>query len=379
MKMIQKQYISSAWHDIRVDEGFSKAQLVIVFGAKEQLRDKGRYQEIRDMFPDGFTVFCTTAGEIINTKVYDDTICITAIEFGSSHVESYQTTVERAEDSIPFGQQLGEKLTKDGLKHVMIFMDGQIVNADDIMHGIQSALPESVAVTGGLAGGGLTFAETFVGLNEFPEKNKVIVIGFYGENLAIGHGSVGGWDAFGVSRLVTKSTGNIVYELDHRPILDVYREYLGDQAKDLPVSGLFFPLHVKLPNSDNLVVRTMMGINEADKSARFAGNIPEGSYAQLMKANINRLIEGAQDAARMGLALLPDHEAQLAILINCFGRRLVFKQRTEEEVEEVCSIFGNDCFTTGFYSYGEITPDSAITYKCQLQNQTMTITTLNEK
>jgi len=379
MRIIQKQFISDGWHDIRADEGFSKPQLTIVFGAKEQLRNRDRYQEVRDMFPDGCTVFCTTAGEILNTKVYDDTICITAIEFGSSHVESYQVSIERAEDSTPLGKQLGEKLTKDGLKHVMIFMDGQIINADDIMRGIQSALPESVAVTGGLAGGGLIFTETFVGLNDFPEKNKVIVIGFYGENLAIGHGSVGGWDAFGVSRLVTKSSGNIVYELDHKPILDIYREYLGDQSKDLPVSGLFFPLNVKLPNSDSLVVRTMMGVNETDGSVRFAGNIPEGSYAQLMKANINRLIEGAQDAAKMGLTLLPDHKAQLAIMINCFGRRLVFRQRTEEEVEEVSSIFGSDCFTTGFYSYGEITPDSAIAYKCQLQNQTMTITTLNEK
>lgn len=379
MKIIQKQYSQGAWRDIRTNDGSGKPQLILAFGAKDLIRQPERYQEISAMYPGGSIVLCSTAGEILDARVFDDTISLTAIEFESSHIEAYQSVVEKAEDCIVVGKQLGKELTADGLKHVMVFMDGLIINGDDIMHGIQSSLSDKVAVTGGLAGDGDHFEETFLGLNGAPERNRIVVIGFYGDKLSIGHGSVGGWDAFGVSRLVTKSKNNIVYELDNKPVLDLYEEYLGDKAKDLPLSGLLFPLSVKLPDSENLVVRTLLGVNRDDRSVRFAGNIPEGSYAQMMKANVNRLIVGAQDAANMSLELQPNNRAQLAILINCFGRKLVFKQRIEEEVEEVCSILGNGCFTTGYYSYGEITPDSATSFQCQLQNQTMTITTLSEE
>jgi hypothetical protein len=367
MKLLQRQYSSEGWRDVRLDDGFGKAQLIFAFGSKALVKQPERYQEIVNMFPEGFIVICSTAGEILDSKVFDDTISITAIEFGSSHVEAHEATIEKAEDCVIIGRHLGEQLDKEGLKHVMIFMAG-----------IQSIVPDRVAITGGLAGDGDRFEETYVGLNSAPERNKVVVLGFYGDNLAIGHGSFGGWDAFGVSRLVTKSKDNIVYELDNKPVLDIYKEYLGDLAKGLPLSGLLFPLSVKFPDSEGLVVRTMLSVNEADKSIRFAGNIPQGSYAQLMKGNANRLIEGARKAADMSLLLQPDKTARLAILINCVGRKLVFKQRTEEEIEEVCSIFGDDCFTTGFYSYGEISPSSASGIQCQLQNQTMTITTLSE-
>jgi len=379
MKITQKQYSQGSWRDIRTNDGAGNAHLVFVFGSKDLIRQPERYQDILTMYPDGLIVTCSTAGEIMDARVFDDTISLTAIEFGSSHVEAYESTVENVDDYTAIGRQLGSQLTVDSLKHVMVFMDGLVINGDDIMQGIQAALPNNIAVTGGLAGDGDHFKETYVGLNSLPNRNRVVIIGFYGDKLTIGHGSVGGWDAFGVSRLVTKSTNNIVYELDNKPILDIYDEYLGDKAKDLPLSGLLFPLNVKLPNSENLVVRTLLDVNRDDKSIRFAGNIPEGSYAQMMKANVNRLIAGAQDAAIMSLSVQPSKRAQLAILINCFGRKLVFKQRIEEEVEEVCSIFGSNCFTAGFYSYGEITPDSATSSQCQLQNQTMTITTLSEE
>jgi hypothetical protein len=69
---------------------------------------------------------------------------------------------------------------------------------------------------------------------------------------------------------------------------------------------------------------------------------------------------------------------ELAILISCVGRKLVLDQRVEEEIEAVREVYGANTILTGFYSYGEIspfTPDA----KCELHNQTMTITTLSEK
>jgi len=107
----------------------------------------------------------------------------------------------------------------------------------------------------------------------------------------------------------------------------------------------------------------------------FAGDIPEGAYAKLMRANFDRLIDGAYGAAEK--TLKPDSTPQLAILVSCVGRRLVLGQRIEEEVEAVEEVLGSKTTLAGFYSYGEICPlqDEV---DCTLHNQTMTITTFNE-
>ena len=139
---------------------------------------------------------------------------------------------------------------------------------------------------------------------------------------------------------------------------------------------MLFPLSIRNPEDDSSVVRTILAIDEDTQSLTFAGDVPVGWYGRLMKANFDRLIDGAVGAARASL-VQGSEQPDLAILISCVGRRMVLKQRTEEELEGVRDVLGPKAFLTGFYSYGEIspfTPDA----KCALHNQTMTITSFRE-
>jgi hypothetical protein len=378
MKITQKQYTSGSWNDINVNADSNKVQLVLVFGAKELVKQPERYDEIRGMFPNSSIIMCSTSGEILGSQVYDDTLTLTAVEFDSSHIETYQIGVNNTEESEAAGKQLGEQLTKDGLKHVMVFADGVLVNGADVLKGVQSTLPEHIEITGGSAGDGDRFQETYVGLNSTSAQNQIVIVGFYGEKLTVSYGSEGGWDTFGPNHQVTKSIGRTVYELEGKPILDMYKEYLGEESKGLPASGLSFPLNVTTPGSNTPLVRTMMEVNETDKSVTFAGGVPEGSYAQLMMANINHLIDGAENAAIKTVSMHPDKNSQLAILVSCIGRRLVFKQRTEEGLDAVRLKFDDSCTVAGFYSYGEYAPSADQSSQCQFQNQTMTITAFHE-
>jgi hypothetical protein len=107
----------------------------------------------------------------------------------------------------------------------------------------------------------------------------------------------------------------------------------------------------------------------------FAGDVPQGSTAQLMRGTTERLVDAAQSAAVS--ARLPGDEPSLAIAVSCVGRRLYLGQRVEDELEAVTSGLGPNCGLVGFYSYGELSPVSAGT--CDLHNQTMTITVLRER
>ena len=197
----------------------------------------------------------------------------------------------------------------------------------------------------------------------------------------MGYGSLGGWDSFGPDRRVTRSAKNVLYELDDQSALELYKKYLGEHAEGLPSTGLLFPLSLRDTDSDtdseHRVVRTILSINEEDQSMTFAGNVPEGSYVRLMKANFERLIDGANDAAVDSYQKIGSISPEFALLISCVGRKLVLKERIEEEVESVRDVLGEKTTLAGFYSYGEISPVLPSS-KCELHNQTMTITTMSE-
>lgn len=350
--------------------------LVLVFGSRDLLADPLIYRQIHDRYPGANIVMNSTAGEILDTSVNDDTLSLTAIKFDKTTVETAVIDIHTVKNSFEAGYRLAGSLEHEGLKNVLVISDGQQVNGSDLVLGLQEFLPKETIITGGLAGDGSRFEKTLVGLNAPPSEGKIVLIGFYGDGLLVTHGSVGGWDPFGPERLITKAEANVLYELDGKPALDIYKMYLGDDANELPGSALLFPLSIRTTDADHTLVRTILAVNEADKSMTFAGNMPQGAYAQLMKANFDRLIEGASAAAQN---TVPDgmKPPDLAILISCVGRKLVLDQRIEEEVEVIRALFGDTTAITGFYSYGEISPSFNF-MKCELHNQTMTITTMTE-
>ncbi len=376
MRIEQKKYSGhNGWETLR--EGTAAAgayQLVLAFGSVELLSRSSFYDTLRQQYPNADILMSSTAGEIIDTQVNDDSISLTAIQFERTEIKTATADISDPGNSYDAGAKLAEGLEKKGLKNVLVISDGQMVNGSDMVAGLQSGLPKGTLLTGGLAGDGALFRHTLVGLNAPPGEGKIVAIGFYGPHLTVTYGSVGGWDPFGPQRLITKSEHNILYEMDGQPALETYKRYLGDYAKELPGSALRFPLSIRVNNSEHALVRTILGVNEEEQSLTFAGNMPEGAYAQLMMANIDRLIEGASSAASNSVE---GNAPELAILISCVGRKLVLDQRIEEEIEVVRSVYGPGTAITGFYSYGEISPSFNF-MECELHNQTMTITTMTE-
>jgi hypothetical protein len=240
---------------------------------------------------------------------------------------------------------------------------------------LKSALADGVVLTGGLAGDGAAFQSTLVGADCAPRQGMVAAIGFYGAAIRIRHGSLGGWDPFGPERLITRSRENVLYELDGEPALDLYERYLGEEAKNLPGSALLFPLSICAAHDrETHLVRTVVGIDREEKAMIFAGDVPTGHSAQLMRGNFEHLVEAAAKAAGQAAA---EGAGALAILISCIGRKLLLGTRIDEEVETACEVLGSTCKTIGFYSYGEICPHD-FTTSCELHNQTMTITLIDE-
>lgn len=388
MKIEQRKWTAAAgWVALAAGASAKLSQLVLVFGSTEVLQLRHLTDSVRADYPAAHIFGCSTAGEICDTRVSDDSLVVTAVHLEHSFFRVAQVDLAETESSFQAGEWLGQNLpfsihseagVDQKLVHVLVLSDGLKVNGSDFVAGLTGQLPPNVSVTGGLAGDSARFGETLVFRDGVPRTNTIAVLGLYGDRLKVGYGSLGGWDPFGPARRITKSSANILYELDGQSALGLYKRYLGDHAQELPASGLMFPLSIRTRAGEPAVVRTILSVDEASQSMTFAGDVPEGAHARLMKANFDRLIDGATGAARISCEALVSGNAQLALLISCVGRKLVLRQRVEEEVEAVREVLGSKAVFAGFYSYGEISPFTPGA-RCELHNQTMTITTLSEQ
>jgi len=352
------------------------ADLVICFGSKNILERTDIYSQLKNRFSCEQIAMCSTSGEIIDIQVQDDSLVAISVCFAKTKVISAEVDIRDNVNSYEAGLSLIEKLPKQNLSYIFIISDGNLVNGSELVKGLNQAVDNKILITGGLAGDGPNFKSTLVGLNNNPSEGKIIAIGFYGQNLIVTHGSEGGWDEFGLQKTVTQSVHNKLFQLDGKNCLEIYKNYLGNEASNLPSSALLFPLSVILPGNTKPVVRTILGISEEEQSMTFAGDIPIGSKVKFMKANFDSLISAVSNAAqntKIEDVGVPD----FSLLISCVGRKLVLGSRIDEELEFVNESYSGKTPLIGFYSYGEISP-LVNEFSCELHNQTMTITSFYE-
>ena len=371
-------------HIYRADQGWDQQPsrewdgdntLLLVFAeaGREAEWVAGVLAQLTDAFPRSAIMGCSTAGEIHDDKLQDQSLVLAVLHFEHSHLRLVSETIPAMDASCSVGEKVAGCLADPDLRAVFTLTDGLRLNGSAYVEGISRVLGSEVVVTGGMAADGERFQDTWVLVDGEPRSGMVSACGFYGSRVQVGHGSRGGWDQLGIDRRVTRSEQNVLYTLDDRPALALYKEYLGEMAAELPGSALLFPLAIKDAGGGDMVVRTVLAVNEQEQSITFAGDVPEGATVCLMRANFERLI----DAASQAVDLLKPADGGLCVAISCVGRRMVLGVRAEEELEAVLESLPDGTPLVGFYSYGEISP--VVGVGCSLLNQTMTLTLFQER
>ena len=375
MRTQEFRYTSDGgWSNLPDSDWNTSQTLVLLFSAPGFKDDRHVFAPVLQAFSDSIVIGCSTAGEIHNASIHDDSIAGVCLRFEETQLKLASTEISSPFESKTIGAQLASELFVNNLTSVFFLSDGINVNGSKLAEGFSAVFQDEVSVSGGLAGDGSDFNETWVFVDGEPKSSYIAAVGMYGDKIRVGHGSKGGWDIFGLDREITKSNGNILLELDGQPALELYKSYLGEYASGLPASALMFPLEMKEKNKEKETVRTILQVSEENNSMTFAGDLPEGSVVRLMRANLDRLIDGARTAAESAFI---EADGDIAVIaISCVGRRLVLGARTEDELDEVRETFPGNSVLSGFYSYGEVTTDS--NGVCDLHNQTMTITVFGE-
>ncbi len=354
-----------------------EANWVLVFGSVKRFKERGFTKALQKRYPLAQIIGCTTSGEITESGVHDESVHITAMHWERSALKFIVKPINSMAQSHALGALIASDLIQDDLKGVFVLSDGLNVNGSELVEGIQEVLP-NIPITGGLAGDNANFSQTYLLNNDQVHDRVVIAVGIYGENAVVTSGALGGWKPYGPPRKITRSIKNIVYELDGKPALPLYKMYIGYYANQLPASGLNFPFAIMAEDKSITVIRTLLAVDEGDNSLTFAGNVNEGSTVRFLKSDHDMLVNGASDAARQILDKnINLNDKALAICVSCVGRKLVMADQVSDEVFAVQRLLGVQTGITGFYSNGEICSGEDDGHSL-LHNQTMTIAYLSE-
>lgn len=349
--------------------------LITVFSTCEfQDVNKG-FHELSEKFPQAIITGSSTTGEIFEDKVYDGTLSVAIAKFEKTKLVPHSVQINSLAESFEGGSKLANKFNLEGLKSLFVLSDGVVINGSTLVDGLNSVFDKKVIITGGMASDAGKFEKTWVFVDRVPKSCHVTAIGFYGNNIEVDYASQGGWNRFGLERLITScdEKTRTIYTVDNKPILELYKHYMGEHAKNLPDSGLQFPFLIIDEEGDSKI-RALFSADEETQSVSVYGDIKKGNKLVFLKGTPSYIIRGAQKAAEH-LEYEP-HTPKLALTVSCMGRKAVLQERTVDEIEILKEVFDNNVYQVGFYSFGELSPQA--TGKCALLNQTMTLALLWE-
>lgn len=303
----------------------------------------------------------STAGEILEGEMQERSIVISVSIFEKTYLCSYMSCNK---DSYEMGSDIAKALIKEETKVLIIFADGLLCNGEAILRGIDENINHHIIISGGMAGDNDRYQKTFVMYDEIISDNSVVAVALNGEELKAFNSYALSWHEIGNNMEITKSKANIIYEINHKPIKEIYKEYFGEEVvKNLPISVSEFPLIFEY----NGIKIARDAIAVENEGIVYAGTIPNGTKVRFGVANIKSFQD---DSLRLYNANknLP---IESIFVYSCVARKTFLGKNLEMEIKPLTYIAP----VIGFFTYGEL---YATPKNYALLNITTTILALSE-
>jgi len=306
-------------------------------------------------------VGCSSFAEIGANEAMSDSVTLMGIVFDQVEWKLFKLDAV-GDSSNAAGRKLGDQIAGFDPKIVMVLPDGVVANTMKFVNGMQEALGASCPIVGGLASEGLTFERTYQFLDREVIEGGAVALALRGPiRVATAAGS--GFQPVGVTRTATGVVDDkYIHTLDGESAVELYKEFLGPDATERPSLGLEFPLAiVHEAGSDYMasdersqVIRAVRSLDEERGAIECAGDVYEGAKLRMTRATKEDLIAAATNAVGQAKRDLPN--AQLCLMFNCAGRKIVLGGRYQSEIAAALDKLGDDIPRIGFYTYGEIAP-----------------------
>ncbi|MEM6612996.1 MAG: diguanylate cyclase [Cyanobacteria bacterium P01_C01_bin.72] len=324
-------------------------------------------EDIKDVFPLTHIIGTTTAGEILDGAITNETVVINFSFFESTTVKS--SLVDQYDDLWLAGKTLARELATTQLKAVILFgcsiKGGDKIDATPILTSLSESLPETI-IAGGQAGDNGKGIVSYVFNEHGIVSHGAVAASLSGEELSVNNSYNLSWIPIGKKLKITKVTGRRVYKIDNCTPLELYNHYLGSEVvAGLPLSAADFPLIIEregIPMAIHPLV-----VND-DGSFDYMYSFAEGEQVQFGFCHSGLLRRGAKQTFDQ-LKLNP---VQAAFIYSCVSRKWILGRDINIEVVPISRLAS----TAGFFAYGEYY--THYQSKCVFFSQTMTVLTLAE-
>lgn len=324
---------------------------------------------ICDQWPDICLTGCTTDGEFSSEQGYkEDSIVLTLII--SDTCKAYGGFIHHMQEDV---DDQCAMLYQTALTHLngtpklgILFSEALKISGEKVLDSLFRVTKGKLPIVGGISADSTRNFET-IQLCGRKVSAGISTVLFLQGDFDFSWGTESGWQPFGEEGVITKSEGNQLIEINHKPALEFYWETLGDDTKptnEMPIAiydeaGHFRYLRTSLQNCDlNTGVVT------------YLGNIPPSGTVKIAMVNRDDIILGAEYSAKQALAHFPKGKQPVLMLgFTCSARRALLGTRTREEFDRVRSLFNSTVLISGFYTYGEICP-SRLYERCEFHNET---------
>jgi hypothetical protein len=275
---------------------------------------------------------------------------------------------------------VGQRVAQEQLPHLsaetiglFVFPDGRsdfgvgMGNLDDLFAGLEENLPSErfLPLWGGGANNNFNMGEpTYQYCDDEVISGGVsyaLLSGKAKAGWAISHGCI----PIGGEREVTRSKGNLIYEIDGKPALEVLKEYLPEQDladdRDWMRYAISLALCFKAPNymkDEEYVVRGVPAVKMADGSITVQTEVKEGTSIWFSSRDKEKISTGFDRMSQQIKEQLEGEKPKLIFQFECATRgKMMFREQEKLKIlEQFRQSVGPDTPWAGFYTAGEIGP-----------------------
>lgn len=353
-----------------------KPTLAVVFISVKQDSDA----VCRLLNDEGIEIFgSTTSGEFISPEISEGGIVIMMLDMNPAY---FKIVFFETGDSSTYetSKQLGIEGQKVFANSAFIIASGWLhTDGEQIIKGIEEGFGSDVTVFGGMAGDDLALRAPMVFTYGKQSATGLVAIIIDEDKIDINGIATCGWKPIGITKTITKSSGNNVYTIDDKPALDLVVKYLGLNIDNEPGDnvvanlGAYYPLQLEREDAPPVMRTAMLG-NKEDRSLICAGNVPQGAKVRFSLPPDFDIIDTVV-AECNELKNEKQHDADAMIMFSCISRYLSFGLMTSEEIEQVQQVWNTPFI--GFFSYGEFGKSKK--GKHEFHNNTCCVVVLKEK
>ncbi len=334
--------------------------LAIVFISIKQ--DRKAVAEL--FYQKGIDVFgATSCGEFINGHQTEGEIAVLLLDLPmESYIILYKEIGERSikDASVQLGQEALQKFKEPSLIicSTGMTMKGEYFDGESLVEGIEKTLGPDRIFFGGMAGDDATFTGSYIFTHEKETDFGIIALVLDSDKLSLQGMAITGWKPMGIARIVTKSTGNLIYTIDGMPAVEMYLKYLGKELKGTDQDfnlmddlGFSYPFIVEREPGGETVLRTPRGIDHKENALKVDLDTREGTKLWFSMPPDFDIVEEIIDEATQ-LKNSSQSDADALLIFSCAGRHPVLGPLVTAENEGLHEVWGTPM--AGFFTYGEI-------------------------